>query len=175
MKRRYANQAEGEFIQKRIDEDYFKGYVCYIKIKGVKQPLIVNNGISDVCIKDENYEWFEVYPDDSKYAITIMFDSNGNLIEWYFDIAKNVGIENGVPFEDDLYLDMIILPSGEKLVLDENELLAAFNNGEITQDDVNIAYKTLNELENKYVNNLDALIRFTNCLCDIFKSNNKIK
>lgn len=174
MKRRFANSVEGDYFQERIENDSFSGYVCYIKIKDVKRPLVVNNGISQICIKDENYEWFEVYPDNSKYAITIMFDDKNNLIEWYFDISKNVGIENGIPFENDLYLDMVITPTGEMLVIDENELQEAFNKGEITQEDLDSAYQTLELLENKYVNNLDELVKLTNYLCDKFKSKNRV-
>lgn len=33
MNRRYANQVGREYTQKRIDEEYFKGYVCNVKIK----------------------------------------------------------------------------------------------------------------------------------------------
>lgn len=174
MKRRFANQVEGEYLQERVNDDYFKGYVSYIKIKDVQKPLIVNNGKNEICIKDENYEWFEVYPDNEKYVITIIFDDNNNLIEWYFDISKNIGIENGIPYEDDLYLDMIITPNGEKIVIDENELLEALRNGDIIKEDVDSAYFTLSYLENKYVNNLDELVKFTNYLCDKFKTNNKV-
>ena len=83
MKRRFANAVEGQYSQKRFDEEMFKGYISNIKIQNVANPLIVNNGISKVCIKDNNYEWFEVYPDNSHYAITIMYDDKNNLIEWY--------------------------------------------------------------------------------------------
>ena len=83
-KRRYANEVEWVYTQKRIDEGYLCGYVCNIKIKNISSSLVVYNGIRDVCIKDEGYKWFEVYPDDD----TIMFDNHHNLIEWYFDMAK---------------------------------------------------------------------------------------
>ena len=139
------------------------------------KPLIVNDSIKDICIKDTNYEWIEVYPDNGKYAITIMFDDKGNLIEWYFDIAKNTGLENGIPYEDDLYLDMIITPSGKMIVIDEDELISAYNNSIITKDDFDGAYKTLEELKNKYVENFDELLNLTNYLCEQFKSNNKVK
>ena len=170
MKRRYANQVEGDYIQKRIDEEYFKGYVCNIKINNISKPLVVKNGIGEVCIKDNNYEWFEVYPDNANYAITIMFDDNKNLIEWYFDIAKEVGIENNIPYEDDLYLDMIIMPNGKKIVLDEDELIEALNQGKIMQLDVDLAYQTLKQIESQYVNNFEYLIKLTNKFCEIFES-----
>ena len=31
MKRRYANKVEGDYTQKRVDEEYFKGYICNVK------------------------------------------------------------------------------------------------------------------------------------------------
>ena len=147
MKRRYANKVEGDYTQKRVDEEYFKGYICNVKINDVNKPLIVNNGVSEICIKDNGYEWFEVYPDN----------------------------ENSIPYEDDLYLDMIITPDGQKLVLDEDELIYAFNRGEIMQSDVDLAYETLKKLEIIYVSNLDNLINLTNKFCEMFESKTKVK
>ena len=161
MKRRFANQVEGEYFQDRVETEYFNGYVCYIKLKNIEKPLIVNNGVDTICIKDNNYEWYELYPDDGKYALTIMFDDNENLIEWYFDVSKNIGLENGIPFEDDLYLDMIITPDGKEIVIDEDELLNAEKDGNITHEDVDCAYKTLKYLKEKYVNDFEKLKKFT--------------
>ncbi len=169
VKRRYANQVEGDYYQDRLETDYFSGFVCYIKINNIKKPLIVNNGLDNICIKDNDYEWFELYPDNGKYVLTIMFDNNNNLIEYYFDISKEVGLEDGVPYEDDLYLDMIITPSGKVLVIDENELLEAEKNGNITHEDVMDAYKTLEYLKDKYVNNFEKLNNFTKKLKEKFK------
>ena len=166
MKRRFANQVEGDYYQDRIVSEYFTGYVCYIKLKNIEKPLIVNNGVETICIKDNNYEWLELYPDNGKYALTIMLDDKRKLIEWYFDIAQKIGIEDGIPYEDDLYLDMIISPEGKELIIDKDELQEAVNNGNITQIDVDEAYKTLEYLEEKYVKNFDKLMKFTQKLID---------
>lgn len=175
MKRRFACNLDDNYSVLEIQESYFKGHVVFLKLQNVEKPLVVYNGKTNICIRDNDYEWLEVYPTDGKYAITIMCDDKGNLIEWYFDISKKVGIENGIPFEDDLYLDMIITPSGEKIVIDEDELLGARDSGLITQEDVDSAYKTLKELEDKYANNLDELNKLTNCLLSKFKTNNQRK
>ena len=103
-----------------------------------------------------------------------MYDDKNNLIEWYFDIAKEIGFENGIPYEDDLYLDTIILPNGQKLVLDEEELLGALNKGEIQQSDVDLAYSTLKMLEEKYVNNFKDLVNLTNYIRNAFQHDNVI-
>ena len=175
MKRRFACNPDDNFSILEIQESYFKGHVVFLKLQNIEKPLIVYNGEENICIRDNGYEWLEVYPSDGKYAITIMYDDKGNLIEWYFDISKKVGVENGIPFEDDLYLDMIITPNGKKIIIDEDELLGARDDGIITQEDVDSAYKTLKELEDKYANNIDELTNLTNRLLNKFKTNNQRK
>ncbi len=56
---------------------------------------------------------------------------------------------------------MVIMPDGEKIVLDEDESLAARNNGTISQEDADGAYRTLRELEETYVFNPENLARLT--------------
>lgn len=169
MKRRFAYNENDNYKLIKVEEPFFDGYACFLKLQNIEKPLIVNNGINEICIKDNNYEWIEVYPTNGKYAITIMYDDKGNLIEWYFDISKNIGLENCIPYEEDLYLDMIITPEGKEIVIDEDELLNAKETGDITQADVELAYETLKELENKYVNNIDELNKLTNYLLSLFK------
>lgn len=169
LKRRYAFNKNDNYRLLKIDESFFKGYACFLKLKNVEKPLIVYNGNENICIKDNDFEWIEVYPTNENYAITIMYDNKGNLIEWYFDISKKIGIENGIPYEDDLYLDLVITPNGERIVIDEDELLNAKENGDITQEDVKLAYEVLKKLDNKYVNNLNELKNLTNYLLSKFK------
>lgn len=167
MKKRFANAVKAginEYYIKRVEEKYFNGYICLVKMKNVKKPWIVKDDELEDCILDENYEWLEIYPDNEKYAITAMFDDNNNLIEWYFDIIKTNGVENGVPYIYDLYLDLVIKSNGKEVVLDEDELKEALNNRDISKDDFNMAYKTMKKIQDKYRNNLGELIELTNKL-----------
>ena len=119
MKRKFANKIKegiNDYYHKRIDKDYFRGYVSLVKIKNIKKPwIVVDNGIR-CCVLDENYEWLEIYPDNEKYAITAMFNNNQELIEWYFDMIKERGVENGIPYIDDLYLDLVIKKNGTEII-----------------------------------------------------------
>ena len=164
MKRRLANKIAGEYSQKRIDKDYFKGYVSFVKLKGLEEPFVVESGDRKVCIADEGYKWIEVYEDGAKFALTIMYDEKDNLIEWYFDIAREVGLQDGIPYEDDLYLDYVIEPNGKEHILDEEELLNALNNNIITKEDYDLAYNTLEFLKEKYSGKTDLLLDFSNRL-----------
>ena len=161
MRKRFAYKSDDQYQQITVDETFFKGVVCFVKLQNVAKPKYIENGKEKLCIIDNGYSLIEAYPDNGKYALTIMFDNRGKLIEWYFDIAKSVGIENGIPFEDDLYLDMAIMPDGKKIILDEDELLAARIEGIISQEDMDSAYNTLWELEKKYASCLENLIRLT--------------
>ena len=161
MRKRFAYKSDDLYQQITVDETFFKGVVCAVKLQNVARPKYIENGSEKLCIIDNGYSLIEAYPDNGKYALTIMFDDHGKLIEWYFDIAKTVGIENGIPFEDDMYLDMVIMPNGKKIILDEDELLEARNEGIISQEEMDSAYNTLRELEKKYASCLEDLIRLT--------------
>ena len=169
INRRYAYEYSDDYRQIRLDNDIFKGYVCLLKFHNVEKPLIVYNGKDNICIKDNGYEYIEIYPDDCKYVITVIYDNKKNLIEWYFDISKKIGVENEIPYEDDLYLDMVITPDGNKFVIDEDELSEARNSGLITDDDVNSAYEILKIIEEEYGNNIQKLIELTNYLSNVIR------
>jgi len=71
-----------------------------------------------------------------------MFNNNKEIVQWYFDITKQHGVDNrGIPFFDDLYLDVIVLPSSEILLLDEDELKEALDKEELIKDEYYLAYR----------------------------------
>lgn len=37
----------------------------------------------------------------------------GEVVQWYIDIYYQNSIENNIPYIDELFLDIILLPSGE--------------------------------------------------------------
>lgn len=161
MRKRFANRRGNNYKQIRVDDSYFKGYACYVNFDNIKEPKVVFNGLYNIKIIDNGYEWIMLYPDNEFYSITIIYDNKNNLVEWYFDVASNVGIVNGIPYQDDLYLDMVILPTKEILVLDEDELIDAHKNNLISDEDKMWAYKTLEYLKQHYGNNIEELVSFT--------------
>lgn len=69
-----------------------------------------------------------------------MFDSAGKLVQVYFDVVWDHGLdERGVPWYDDLYLDVVALPSGEVELLDQDELEEALGAGAVTEEQYRIA------------------------------------
>ena len=112
-----------------------------------------------------------MFPYNKNYAITAIFNENEKVIEWYIDIIKDSGLENNIPYIDDLYLDIVITHKNEIYVLDEDELKQALEEGDINEDEYNLAIKTGNQIiENlKNSENVEQLKKFTDKYYNILK------
>jgi predicted RNA-binding protein associated with RNAse of E/G family len=76
-----------------------------------------------------------------------MFDDQERIVEWYIDTCRSQGItDQGVPWFDDLYLDVVVLKDGEVFLLDEDELEDALSRKHITTGDYDLANRTAKEL-----------------------------
>ena len=163
LKKRYAdrfvgNRANADLRIISISDDYFSGDIYFYKFIDVKDKILIPNG---KCIMDNNYKWLEFYDYSSKVKLTAIYDENSEIIEWYFDIAREIGKDNGIPYEDDLYLDVVVTPSGEIILLDEDELKEAFNKREMTKEEYENSYEEAKQLMNKLKNNKDKLKEYT--------------
>ncbi|SEM83175.1 hypothetical protein SAMN05518847_101916 [Paenibacillus sp. OV219] len=79
--------------------------------------------------------------------MTTMFDDKNRVVQWYIDICKTQGLtDQQVPWFDDLYLDVVVLPTGEVFLLDEDELEEAVSQGTVTIKDAALARKTAGRL-----------------------------
>jgi predicted acetyltransferase/predicted RNA-binding protein associated with RNAse of E/G family len=163
LKKRYAdryvgNRANANLKIISISDDYFSGDIYLYKFIDVKDKILIPNG---KCLIDINYKWLEFYDYSSKVKLTAIYDENNNIIEWYFDIAREIVKDNEIPYEDDLYLDVVVIPNGDIILLDEDELKEAFNKKELTQEEFENAYKESEQLINKLKNNKDKLKEYT--------------
>lgn len=164
LKKRYADRHIGKRVKKAeekilsVEEEYFTGDIYFYNFIEVKDKIIVPN---DMCIMDDNYKWLEFYDYDSKVKLTAIYDSDNKIVEWYFDIAREIGKENGIPFEDDLYLDVVVKSTGEILLIDEDELKEALNRMEITNEEYESAYKEARQLMNRLSCRKEQLKKFT--------------
>lgn len=164
LKKRYADRHVGRKANKSkqklmsVNEKYFTGDIYFYDFIEVKEKIVIPNG---KCIMDNNYKWLEFYDYNSKVKLTAIYDENNEIIEWYFDIAREIGKEKDVPYEDDLYLDVVVTPEGEIILLDEEELKNALNRMEITEKEYKDTYKEANQLMDRLSNKKEELQEFT--------------
>lgn len=158
---------DGNYIIKNFETDDFKGDIALINFNKMNKPYVVEN--INLCMANDNYRWLEFYDYSKKYRLTAMYNDKNEIVEWYFDIARKIGKENGLPYEDDLYLDVVVTSSGEIILLDEDELKSAYDRLEVNQDDYDIAYKEAYDLMKKLEGNKDRLKQFTDKYLDEFQ------
>ena len=164
LKKRYADRHVGRKANKSkqkvisVKEKYFTGDIYFYNFIEVEDKIVIPNG---KCIMDNNYKWLEFYDYNSKVKLTAIYDENNEIIEWYFDIAREIGKEKDVPYEDDLYLDVVVTPTGNIILLDEEELKNALSRMEITNKEYEDAYKEANQLIDRLSNKKEELQEFT--------------
>ncbi|PGO25378.1 DUF402 domain-containing protein [Bacillus cereus] len=96
------------------------------------------------------------------YNLYVWRDQDGSYLGSYFNIVKNTYITDGVVSFEDLILDIMVLPSGEYFILDEDELqepLEQFEDGYVE--------KALHTVKNIIRESLPKIILET---ANIFKS-----
>ena len=167
LKKRFADSIERfqdvEEMKRKIINincDDFKGDICLNMFKKMKSRYMIED--TKLCIADNGYKWLEFYDYNSKIKLTTMYDENNEIVEWYFDISRKIGKENGIPYEDDLYLDVVLTPNGKTFLLDEDELKQAYERRELTKEEYDEAYRLANDLIHKINGRQIEMKEFTN-------------
>lgn len=117
--------------------------------------------------------WLQHFPTAENYTVTTMFDQNGKVVQWYIDVCYKHGLDDQGPWWDDLFLDIIVLPSGDYFLVDEEELEEALHSGLINQEKYelakHVAQKIMDELEGNNMNLLRLSVYHKNELTALLK------
>lgn len=106
----------------------------------MREPSCKEYDGKELCIAGNQYTWIQYFIDEKNFAITAMLDDQKELVQYYIDVAKDYEIdERGLPYFDDLYLDVVLLPNGKIYVLDEDELEDAYKSGDVTKEEYELA------------------------------------
>ena len=154
---------------KKIDE-----LNCYFTVKEINE-IDENNEIvlkHPSCRKvDKNYKMLEYTPIDKDYNVRVYVDDKNEIFEYYLDVTDGMELREGIPYYNDLYLDIIYYNQNKKMInykmedidknlvmLDESELKDALNEKIITKEQYNKAYKVANNLINEIQNGTNIFI-----------------
>ncbi|MBO1624372.1 DUF402 domain-containing protein [Bacillus arachidis] len=145
MKRKHGDGSswnrliEKTYEVKRIEQ----GMLGILRIQKVKEPSYKKYNDRELCIVDAGYTWVQYFINDKNFAITAMLNEKKELVQYYIDVAKEYKIdERGMPYFDDLYLDVVLLPNEDIYLLDEDELEEAYRDGDISKEEYNEAVDT---------------------------------
>jgi len=147
MKRRSADRAGWQRLTRRrfhtmhLDTPEFTGYRSLLLIDAVSAPFWTQESVERCRIADTGFAWLQHFPASAQHTLTTMFDSQGRVAQWYIDICAGHGIDDrGVPWFDDLYLDIVVSPSGAHWLLDADELDAALHAGLVSRNEYDLAH-----------------------------------
>jgi uncharacterized protein len=153
LKRKYGERSDWRRIVKRkfaqsfLNTKEFTGHITLLHMIQVAKPLLVRYGDKNVCIADNGYMWLQQFPFKKNHSVTTMFDANGKVIQWYIDICLRNGIDKNGPWMDDLFLDIILFPSGEMIEKDADELEHALSTGIIDKHLYDLAWREAKKLK----------------------------
>lgn len=136
--RRLLHSTYDEMLTRFKGEEFLVGL---IDMKKIRSPLVVPVVNKSVKVVDENYKWLQILPRDRKYSMTVMYDENWKVLQYYFDVNTAHYLELGNARRIDVYLDVLALPDGEYELVDEKDIRRALKNNKITEAEMNAAYE----------------------------------
>ena len=111
------------FVIQTFATPEFQGVATLLCIDAVREPFWVEWQGRRFCICDGGYTWLQHFPTNTHYAVTTQFDARGQVVQWYIDICHRHWVDdNGVPWWEDLYLDLLVFPEGDCHIVDADEL-----------------------------------------------------
>ena len=145
-----------EAIDTKITIKKLDNLNCYFTVKEInaidENCEIIRNHPS--CRKiDKNFKMLEYTPINDNYNVRVYVNDKNEIFEYYLDVTDGMEVREGIPYYNDLYLDVIYnndknVESVEKnlYLIDENELENALNQNIITRKQYDNAYKIANKL-----------------------------
>ena len=135
-----------------VEDVWGRGMAALLTVRALTAPLYVEYPLyGRTKIADVGYQWLQIAPEGCHWWLTVMYDAQGALVQSYFDMTRENDFSNpDDPSFTDLFLDVVIPADGAPYVLDQDELQAALDAGEITRAEYDMAQAAAEEIINAY-------------------------
>jgi predicted RNA-binding protein associated with RNAse of E/G family len=146
----WARIAEHTFTVARVTTPAFRGIVSLYTMLRVREPLYKLVCGERTLIAADGFRWLQLYSADpacQTYTVTGAFTSEKILTQWYIDICTGHGVNDaGVPWHDDLYLDLVANGRDALDIIDAGELDEALATAQISPAAYDIAWREAHRL-----------------------------
>lgn len=138
------------YYQLRVETEDFQGLVSLIDLVDGEYYYWQLPKAGKVPVCGKGMKWLQLIPDGQNRAITAKLlpkpkalqgeEYRNSLSVCYVDVIEKYGYaEDGVAVFEDKYLDVIFSPEGDVLLQDQDELDAAYESGELSEEQYRIA------------------------------------
>jgi uncharacterized protein len=130
----------------------------------IRQSFTITGNQNQITIPKGSYTT-AYYWRNKPFNLYFWRDVKGNFLGAYFNIVRNTMIKNNLVSFEDLIIDVFVLPSGEYIVLDEDELpseLPQFENG-FVQRSLNNLVVSKNLLLEQVIAETDTIFSHNRC------------
>lgn len=136
-----------EYVYESFNSGSYSGAVGLLRLEEITSPLTVTVLDEKITLVERNYKWLQFAFSDKPVWLTVMLDHEDRILQYYFDITWGNFINSeGTSWFYDLYLDVVMLPDGRILLLDEDELGEAMEERIIDRRQYDMACQTAENL-----------------------------
>ena len=145
---------------------------CYFTVKEINEidenhEIIRNQPLGRKI--DKNFKMLEYTPIDKDYNVRAFVNDKNEIFEYYLDVTDGMQLREGVPYYNDLFLDVIYYNDKEIMkkvsdckqelrIIDQEELQEALDNNVITEEQYHKAYNIANQLMSEIQNGTNVFI-----------------
>lgn len=129
-------EGKKEYYSKKAIIGKCEAVVSIIKFKEIDEPYEIHYNFKDETIIDSNYTWIQIALKNTNYWVKAMYDEKDKLVEVYIDVTKGNYFDNeDNPEYEDMFLDVVIPKKGHIYSMDEVELMKAYRENIISEDE----------------------------------------
>lgn len=157
-------------IGKKFETKEFTGYLGVLEIGDVSEPQVWKYRGQLLTVCDNHYRWLTIMPQEDFYCITVMMNEEEQVQVCYIDMIEEQGYdEDGVPWFNDLYLDLVFYPDGVVVEDDRDELESALSEGDITEAQFELAVNTCAKLKDELLRDKDEFLSYVQRMYALIK------
>ena len=145
---------------------------CYFTVKEINaidenHEIIRNQTLGRKV--DKNFKMLEYTPIDKNYNVRAFVNDKNEIFEYYLDVTDGMQLRDGVPYYNDLFLDVIyynnkdimkkVYDGDQELrIIDQQDLQEALDEKVITEEQYHKAYNIANQLMSEIQNGTNVFI-----------------
>lgn len=146
----------------RVASELITGYIGLIEVREVSEVQTWKFRGEDIVVCDKGIKWLSILPENDWYCITAMMNEKEEILLWYIDMIAAQGNDaGGIPYFDDLYLDLVVYPDGTVLVDDMEELEEALKQKDISLEQFELALATSDRLQKGLLSDISDFAEYT--------------